>query len=96
MTCGSFVSTVDRALRTIEWPSVKDVRVNLLANRPRSISLSWWPNFQPTEVASVRQVLTAVKGAREVRVSQALFQVSFHRAITNERRLLRSLKTQES
>ena len=30
MTCGSCVSTVDRALRTVEWPSVKDVWVTLL------------------------------------------------------------------
>ena len=52
--------------------------------------------LQRTEVAGVRQVLTAVKGVREVRVSQARFQVSFDRAITNERRLLRALKTQES
>ena len=52
--------------------------------------------LQPTEVAGVRQVLTAVKGVREVQVSQARFKVSFYRAINNERRLLRALKTQES
>ena len=143
MTCGSCVSTVDRALRTVEWFSVKDVRVNLLAESAqinfleptdksteeavailqeaiddvgfdakktslvivggsvgqatatlREVVLV--AELQPTEVAGVRQVLTAVKGVREVRVSQARFQVSFDRAITNERRLLRALKTQES
>ena len=52
--------------------------------------------LQPTEVAGVRQVLTAVQGVREVQVSQARFKVLFDRAVTNERRLLRALKTQES
>ena len=51
--------------------------------------------LQPTVVAGVRQVFTAVKGVREVRVSQARFKVSFDRAINNERHLLRALQTQE-
>ena len=33
LTCASCVSTLDRALRAVEWPSVKDVRVKWLANQ---------------------------------------------------------------
>ena len=111
MTCGSCVFAVDRALRTVEWPSVKDVRVNLW---PESAQIDFLEptdksteeailqeaiddvgfdakkkslvivggsvgqatatlrevvlvaELQPTEVAGVRQALTAVKGVREV------------------------------
>jgi len=139
MTCGSCVSTVDRALRMVEWPSVKDVRVNLLAESAqidfletteksteeavailqeaiddvgfeakkkslvivggsvdqatstiREVVLE--AELQSSEVAGVHQLLTAVKGVREVLVSRAQFQVSFDSAITNARLLLRALE----
>ena len=44
--------------------------------------------LQHTDVSGVRQVLTVVKGVREVRESQARFKVSFDRAINNLRCLL--------
>ena len=48
MTCGSCVSTVDRALRTVEWPSVKNVRVNLLVESAQIVF------FEPTDKSSRR------------------------------------------
>ena len=49
--------------------------------------------LRPTVVASVRRVLIAVKGVREVRVSQTRCTVSLDRAINNERRRLHVLNT---
>ena len=120
MTCGSCVSTADRALRTVKCLSVRMCRyicwqsrsqIDFLEPTDRSTEeavailreaidgvkslvivggsvdratatirgVVLVAKLQPTEVASVRQVLTAGKGVREVRVSQARFEVSFER-----------------
>ena len=62
MTCGSCVSTVDRALRTVEWP-VKDVRETLLAESAQIVFL------EPTDKSIEEAVAT---------LQEAIDDVGFH------------------